>query len=109
MNAIPKITVRPILPPQYCNEPVTLAMFERWFICNHAELCRYWAELKSCELPQRLCTEESLRQEFLFWSQCQYDIARITADVALKERLRHESKDEPRQESLRDYQRREFD
>lgn len=109
MNAIPKITVRPIQPPKYCNEPVTLASFERWFICNHAELCRYWAELKTCELPTRLGTEESLKDEFLFWSQCQYDIARIAADAALSARLRHEAKDEPKHEPLRDYQRREYD
>lgn len=96
---IPKITVRPISPPKYCNEPVTLTSFERWFIVNERELRRYWGDLSG----------GPVLDDFLLWTQCQYDIARIAADSALRDRLRHDAKDEPRQESLRDYQRREFD
>lgn len=88
MNAIPKITVRPISPPRYCNEPVTLASFERWFIVNERELRRYWRDLGG---------EPLALDHFLRWCLCQYDIVRIAADAALRVRLRHEANDERRE------------
>lgn len=96
--AVAPITVRPIQPPVYQNAPITLANFERWFICNERELRRYWAELGG---------DRAALDDFLPWTQCQYDVANIAAADDLRSRLRNER--EPREESLRDYERREFD
>lgn len=69
MNAPALVTARPIIRPQYMNEPVTLETFERWFIVNSAALRGYWAE-------QQQLDDELTQSDFLHFCQCQYDIAK---------------------------------
>lgn len=71
MITLTLITIQPIERPRYISEPVTLENFERWFICNHAELLRYWEEL------EQWSDRPSTTSDFVAWCQVQFDIARL--------------------------------
>lgn len=75
MNAPALITARPIQSPRYTNATVTLETFERWFIVNSAALRGYWAELQQHD-------DELTQSDFLLFCQCQYDSARMQANVS---------------------------
>lgn len=78
MNAIPRVTVRTILRPEYDNRRLKYGAL--WIRDNEVALRSYYEELGG-RLPNpesaNATAEFPYAQKFVAWCACQYDIERF--------------------------------
>jgi hypothetical protein len=81
MNAIPHVTIRPVLRPTFDN--TCLADYSKWVLANTETLARYWHDQG---IALGLTSEDD--DEFTFWLRVQHDI-----EVASRKRSAAHGKD----------------